>query len=396
MLQGMLDRKKGSNEILQQRAVAFQSASTPAALVAPTPALAAPTPTPLAAPTAEHFQLFEDAESGQEASEDEQSDGEPNTFQPTASGTSAGSALASGASAVGSALASGGLQLASSGIDYATTGSKILLDAGIHAAIGAGNALGSVGQTARQTIAHRAMIARPYIASGVGAVGSGIGHGIVSVGQGLGHGVVSVGQGLGHGVGALAHGGAHVTTQHILPGVASLASAAYEHGVPVAHAALTGLSYKGSDLFHALLEGIKSLPAIPSLEMPRTAHVGDTLATSYAPIRKKQRSSSPSTAAASFPAQAHATPFIPVSNANSPNVHSYDTADQWRAFSTGKGALGQQLMLRPAFVQAERAQAVRGEGPISQNGSRGSTATKLKGLTPDDMIQLLLFLDGKH
>ena len=423
MLQGMLDRKKGSNEILQQRAAAFQSASTPAALIAaPTPAaptpvaLAAPTPTALTAPAVEHFQLFEDAESGHDASDEaptqseeeqskgEQSEGEQNTFQPTASGPSAGSALASGASAVGSALASGASAVGgaltsgayntvSSGLGYATTGSHILLDAGMHAGIRAENAFERHARAVRQAVRHKLTqgvnTITPQLAVGAGMVGS--------IAQA---GVVGIAQGLGHGVGSIVHGGAHVTTQHILPGAASLASAAYEHGLPAAHDALTGLSYRGSDLFHALLEGIKSLPAIPSLEMQHTTHVGDTLAMShsqYAPIRNKQRSSSPSTASASVPARAHATPFVPYEpvHTTGPDVVSYETADQWRAHSKGKAFLGEQLKLRPQFISVEKSFARRGDA-VSQNGSRNSTATKFKGLTRDDMIQLLLFLDGKH
>ena len=135
--------------------------------------------------------------------------------------------------------------------------------------------------------------------------------------------------------------------------------------------------------------------------MQHTTHVGDTLATShsqYAPIRNKKRSLSPSTASASVPAQAHATPFVPfepVPNATGPDVVSYETADQWRAHSRGKAFLGEQLKLRPQFISVEKSFARRGDA-VSQNGSRNSTATKFKGLTRDDMIQLLLFLDGKH
>jgi hypothetical protein len=50
-------------------------------------------------------------------------------------------------------------------------------------------------------------------------------------------------------------------------------------------------------------------------------------------------------------------------------------------------------MMRPTFIQAERAQAAKGEGDISQNGSRQRTAQKLKGLSVDEMIRLLLKLD---
>ena len=76
------------------------------------------------------------------------------------------------------------------------------------------------------------------------------------------------------------------------------------------------------------------------------------------------------------------------------NLVSFATADEWRAYSKGKGALGQQLMFRPSFVQAERAHSSRTEA-ISQNGSRRSTAVRFKGLTADDMIHLLLKLDHK-
>ena len=76
------------------------------------------------------------------------------------------------------------------------------------------------------------------------------------------------------------------------------------------------------------------------------------------------------------------------------NLVSFATADEWRAYSKGKGALGQQLMLRPSFVQAEKTQASRSEA-ISQNGSRRTTAARFKGLTADDMIHLLLKLDHK-
>ena len=90
-------------------------------------------------------------------------------------------------------------------------------------------------------------------------------------------------------------------------------------------------------------------------------------------------------------------PPAPAANQERPrNYVSYNTVDEWKRFSRGKGALGQQLMLRPAFVQAERASAAKGEGPISQNGSRSSTAQRMKSLSVDDMIHLLLKLDHGH
>ena len=88
-------------------------------------------------------------------------------------------------------------------------------------------------------------------------------------------------------------------------------------------------------------------------------------------------------------------PQTPIETQERPsNYVSYNSVDEWKRFSKGKGALGQQLMLRPAFVQAERASAAKGEG-ISQNGSRRSTAQRMKSLSADDMIHLLLKLDHK-
>ena len=88
------------------------------------------------------------------------------------------------------------------------------------------------------------------------------------------------------------------------------------------------------------------------------------------------------------------TPMAPhVAQAPS-NLVSSATADEGRASSKGKDALGQQLMLRPSFVQAEKTHASRSEA-ISQNGSRRTTAARFKGLSADDMIHLLLKLDHK-
>jgi hypothetical protein len=87
--------------------------------------------------------------------------------------------------------------------------------------------------------------------------------------------------------------------------------------------------------------------------------------------------------------------FVPAPNAIGPDVVSYKTADEWRAHSRGKAFLGEQLKLRPQFVTAEKSFARHGDA-VSHNGSRNSTATKIKGLTRDDMIQMLLFLDGRH
>ena len=88
------------------------------------------------------------------------------------------------------------------------------------------------------------------------------------------------------------------------------------------------------------------------------------------------------------------TPTAPHEVQAPSNLVSFATPDEWRAYSKGKGALGQQLMLRPSFVKAEQARASRGDA-ISQNGSRRTTAAVFKGLSADDMIHLLLKLDHK-
>ncbi len=188
--------------------------------------------------------------------------------------------------------------------------------------------------------------------------------------------------------------GHHVATEHLLPAASSLAGASLEHGVPAARAALSGLSYRGSDAFHSLVDRIKSLPEVPSLEMQHfSGHTGDTLAP-YAPITRKRRSASPSTSAyVSRPTLASAR-SAPTTQMPS-NYVSFDTADAWRAHSQGLGVLGSQLMLRPQFLSVQKTGASRGEN-ISQNGSRNTTAKYMKGLNSDDMIQLLLMLDGRH
>ena len=159
-LQGMLDRKKGSNDILQQRAAQFQSAPTPASA----PMLTQPSPTPVPTPMqarpapsiASSYNIFTDAESGSDPAETEreQSEGEQDTFQPTVSGPSAGSALASAASTVGGTLASGAYKALSSSYHHAIIGSEILLDAGMHATLRAENALEQHARAVRQAVRH--------------------------------------------------------------------------------------------------------------------------------------------------------------------------------------------------------------------------------------------------
>ena len=81
-LQGMLDRKKGSNDILQQRAAQFQSAPTPASAKPGAQPSPTPMPTPMQArpapSIASSYNIFTDAESGSDPAETEreQSEGE--------------------------------------------------------------------------------------------------------------------------------------------------------------------------------------------------------------------------------------------------------------------------------------------------------------------------------
>ncbi len=59
----------------------------------------------------------------------------------------------------------------------------------------------------------------------------------------------------------------------------------------------------------------------------------------------------------------------------------FNTYDEWFAYASGRATLGEQLKLRPQFRSAA--------------SGKHATAKWLKSLTPSDMIQLLLMLDGK-
>ncbi len=348
VLQGMIDRKKGSTDILQQRAAPFQSAQSASTLATPSPA-----PSQLATP--EHFQIYHDPDSGHESDDEAtHSESEPspglNLLHATATRVSAASsALASGASAAGSALDSGGLQMAGAiapvaynaartSIGYATVGSQMALVGGIHAGIHAANARGVVGAAAGHVLTQGAIAVAPPLASGASAIGNGLGHGMI---------------GAARGGAAIANAGHHVATQHLIPAVASVAQAAVERGIPAAQAALSSLSYRGSDAFHALLDHINTLPAVPSLELH---HTGNTLATSYLPLRNKRRSASPSAPVMFTP---HAAPVTPAAFPS--NYVTYNTPEERRQFSTGRAILGEQLKLRPQLTKTQTNRVPMGE-----------------------------------
>ena len=262
------------------------------------------------------------------------------------------------------------------------------LDAGIHAGIRAVNAFDAHASATRRGIAQGAIAVAPPMVSGASAIGHELGQGVIGTARGVGsiasaiapplaYGALVVGQGIGHGVGSIASAGHHA--------LGSMAQAAIDHGIPAAQTTLRSLSYQGSDAFHSLLDLINSLPAAPSLEM-QEHHTGDTLANPYIPLRNKRRTLSPRgqayPAAASASASASASSSAPSHTAvHGPEVKSFATTDEWRSYSTGRALLGEQLKMRPQFRTAA--------------SGKQAMAKYLRSLTPNDMIQLLLMLDGK-
>ena len=140
-LQGMIDRKKGSNEILQQRAAQYQSGSAAApaltgAQPTPMPALTAPMQARPALSIASSHNIFTDAESGSEPTETE-GDEPASQAVPTPPRrdlmrlTASGMSLASGAMASGKQAVSAVAPMAYDGLSYATAKSQQALNASV-------------------------------------------------------------------------------------------------------------------------------------------------------------------------------------------------------------------------------------------------------------------------
>ena len=403
MLQGMLDRKKGSNDILQQRAAAFPSASTPA--------VSAPMQAHPALSITSSHNIYTDAESGSDPTETE---GETQAL-PTPPRrdlmriTATGMSLASGALASGQQVVSAAAQ---SGINYATAKSQQALSAGVnygvrmarssaslapplyHGAVGAGGrvmrgAQGYGGSIMNAAIEHGVPAAR-MIGGGLGhttlAIGGGVGSATLAIGSGVGGATLAVGSGVGSVLSSLTDAAVEhgpPVGRMVLNGVGHGLNVAAEHGPPLAKAAIGGLAYQGSKAFQALYNAIKRLPPLPALEMSEYQG-GDSLASSYQPIRNLKRSNSPgrSSASASASASASVPTSAPSHRAHEgPDTVTFNTVDEREKYSTGRALLGEQLKLRPNF---------RTVTPGKQ-----ATAKWIRSLTPRDMIQLLLTLDGK-
>ena len=181
------------------------------------------------------------------------------------------------------------------------------------------------------------------------------------IGNGLGSATVAIGNGVGQ-------------------SLTDLANVATEHGPPLARAAIDGLAYQGSKAFHALYNAIKRLPPIPSLEMPE--YEGGDAVVSYQPRRSLKRSDSPGRASRSAAIDtAVSAPAPRQRHQHGPETKVFNTYDEWFEYAPGRAVLGEQLKLRPQFRTAAT--------------GKQATAKWLKSLTPSDMIQLLLMLDGK-
>ena len=296
---------------------------------------------------------------------------------------------------------------AKAGVNYATAGSRMLVGAGVDAAV-----------------ASTPLI--QYIGSGVGAATTAVvtplAMGAASAGAAaIEHGIPAA-TAIVRGAGSVAMGAGSLAIERGLPAASAMASTAgsmvrgagslaavggqmaTERGVPAAKAAMNNSIYVGSELFRELIDIIGNMPQAPAMDVGQphlelNTHWSSPVnnALEYGPVsRTRQRRSASPVAQTPYvtPPTAATAPAAP--QARPRNYRSFNTADEWRAYSKGKGGLGQQLMLRPAFIQAERAQAAKGEGDISQNGSRQRTAQKLKGLSADEMIHLLLKLDHDH
>jgi hypothetical protein len=181
------------------------------------------------------------------------------------------------------------------------------------------------------------------------------------IGNGLGNATVAIGNGVGQ-------------------SLTGLANVAAEHGPPLAKAAIDGLAYQGSRAFHALYNAIKRLPPMPSLEMPE--YKGGDAVVSYQPLRNLKRSTSPGRASRSAAIDAAVSAPAPSQRyQHGPETKVFNTYDEWLEYAPGRAVLGEQLKLRPQFRSAA--------------SGKQATAKWLKSLTPSDMIQLLLMLDGK-
>jgi hypothetical protein len=218
------------------------------------------------------------------------------------------------------------------------------------------------------------------IGNGVGnttlAIGSGVGSALMGLGNAaIEHGVPAgrmIGNGLGNATVAVGNG--------VGQSLSGLANVAAEHGPPLAKAAMDGLAYQGSRAFHALYNAIKRLPPMPSLEMPE--YKGGDAVVSYQPLRNLKRSNSPGRASRGAAIDAAVSASAPSQRyQHGPETVVFDTADEWEKYSPGRSLLGEQLKLRPQFRSAAT--------------GKQATAKWLKSLTPNDMIQLLLMLDGK-
>ena len=292
--------------------------------------------------------------------------------------TASGMSLASGAMASGKQAVSAVAPMAYDGLSYATAKSQQALNAGVDYGVQMARSAGSsapplyhgamrgaqvYGVPAISLLKNGGVNATLAVGNGVGSVLSGLAdvveHGVPAsrmVANGLGSATVALGNGVGQ-------------------SLTGLANVAAEHGPPLAKAAMDGLAYQGSKAFHALYEAIKRLPAIPSLEMP---YEGGNAMVSYQPIRNRRSNSPgrPSQSAADASAPTPAT-----RHQHGPETKVFNTYDEWFAYAPGRAVLGEQLKLRPKFRSAA--------------SGKQATAKWLKSLTPGDMIQLLLMLDGK-
>ena len=243
----------------------------------------------------------------------------------------------------------------------------------------------------------------------IGMLGNGLGNATLSLGNGLGHTTLAIGNGLGHttlavgsGVGSDLMGLGNAAVEPGVPAsrmignglgnatialgngvgqsLTGLANVAAEHGPPLARAAIDGVAYQGSRAFQALYNAIKRLPPIPSLEM--SEYNGGNALVSYQPLRNQKRSNSPGRASRSAAIDASVSASAPSHRPNvGPETVVFNTFDEWKKYSPGRSLLGEQLKLRPQFRTAAT--------------GKQATAKWLKSLTPSDMIQLLLMLDGK-
>jgi hypothetical protein len=283
---------------------------------------------------------------------------------------------------------------AQKGLEFATTGSHIILDAGIQAGIAAGPLLTAAGALG------------PPLVSGGSDLVSGLGHGVVTAVTTVGPPLLSGGSALatnvGHGLVAVVKAGAHVTNEHLRPAVGSLAQGALDHGIPAVRALADGSRYMGSAAFTQLYDIIHNMPEIPSLDVHQGA--GQQLQTShstvanwtspvnnaitYGALRDKRRSLSPTPRY--IPAKAAAVPAAaePVgiqTTGTNDRVISHDSVGEWE--QVGRGTIANQLMIRSGFHSAVKS---------PKNGSKRGTAAIIKSLSTNDMIHLLLKLDHKR